>query len=183
MLTINAGSNVTISGNGSNATTLGADSFTVLAGNYTYTINTTPTTGGGFNGGDKLNFFANAVLNVVNDDNTQGDGIQTLTATDPATNSTVTIRLTGLTTGVLGQDAAIFNVPSLNTAFGVTNLVNYLGTATSGNDTFTINSGNYNLTIAGFNAGDKLNIFKNAVLNLVNDTDQNDGIQVFTATD
>ena len=173
-------SNVTISGNGSSATTSVADVFTVLAGNYTYTINTTSTTGNGFNAGDKLNFFANAVLNVVNDDNTQGDGIQDITAVDSATNSTVTIRLTGLTPT---QDAAIFNVPSLNTAFGVPNLVNYVGIATPLIDTFTINSGNYNLTIAGFNTGDKLNIFSGAVLNLVNDTIQTDGIQVFTASD
>jgi hypothetical protein len=176
-LTINAGSNVTISGNGSNATTLGADVYTVLTGNYTYTINTT--IGSGFNGGDKLNFFANAVLNISNDTN-QTDGNQTLTATDPATNATVTLNLTGLTNA---QDTAIFNVPSLNTAFGVANLVNLNNTGTSGVDTFNINSGNYNLTIADFKTGDKLNIFSGAVLNLINDTDQTDGIQVFTATD
>jgi hypothetical protein len=176
-LTINAGSNVTISGNGSNATTLGVDVYTVLTGNYTYTINTT--IGSGFNGGDKLNFFANAVLNISNDTN-QTDGNQTLTATDPATNATVTLNLTGLTNA---QDTAIFNVPSLNTAFGVANLVNLNNTGTLGVDTFNITSGNYNLTIADFKTGDKLNIFSGAVLNLINDTDQTDGIQVFTATD
>jgi len=177
MLTINAGSNVTISGNGSNATTLGADVYTVLAGNYTYTINTT--IGSGFNGGDKLNFFPDAVLNVTNDTD-QTDGNQTLTATDPATNATVTLNLTGLTSA---QDAAIFNVPSLNTTFAASNFVNLNNIGAAGVDTFNIPTGNYNLTIAGFNTGDKLNIFSGAVLNLVNDTDQTDGTQVFTATD
>jgi hypothetical protein len=57
------------------------------------------------------------------------------------------------------------------------------GAATSASDTFNITSGTYNLTIAGFNAGDKLNIFNGAVLNLVNDTDQTDGKQILTATD
>ena len=178
MLTINAGSNVTISGNGSSATTLGADSFTVLAGNYTYTINTTPTTGGGFNGGDALNFFANAVLNIINDTN-QTDGVQELTASDSLSNTVLTIRLTGLTNQ---QDDSIANIPSLNSVFGP-NTVNYLGTTTSGVDTFNISAGNYHTTIEGFNYGDKLNIFYGAVVNIINDTNNNDHTQEIQITD
>jgi hypothetical protein len=81
------------------------------------------------------------------------------------------------------QDVAIFNVPSLNTTFTASNFVNLNNIGAAGIDTFNIPTGNYNLTIAGFNTGDKLNIFSGAVLNLINDTDQTDGIQVFTATD
>jgi hypothetical protein len=176
-LIINAGSNVTISDTGSSDTTLGTDIYTVLAGDYTYIINTA--LGNGFNGSDSLNFFPNAVMNLINDTN-QTDGIQELTATNSSSNQTVTLKLTGLSND---QDAAIFNVPSLNTAFGVANLVNLNNTGTSGVDTFNIIPGNYNLTITGFSVGDKLNIFSGAVLNIINDINQTDGTQVFTATD
>ena len=55
------------------------------------------------------------------------------------------------------------------------------GTATAGADTFNIASGSYTATIAGFNTGDKLAFFTGAILNIVTDTNQTDGIQVYTA--
>jgi hypothetical protein len=122
------------------------------------------------------------VLNIVNDTN-QTDGIQELTATDPVTNTTVTLTLSGLTAD---QDTGIYNIPSLNSVFANSQtpyVVNLNGAATSASDTFNITSGNYNLTIAGFNWGDKLNVFKGAVLNLLIDANQTDGEQTFTATD
>jgi hypothetical protein len=165
----------TISASGTTNATYGTDVFTITAGTYTHTI-------ANFNSGDSLNFFANAVLNIVNDTN-QTDGIQELTATDPVTNTTVTLTLSGLTAA---QDTGIYNIPNLNSVFANSQtpyVVNLNGAATSASDTFNITSGTYNITIAGFNSGDKLNIFKGAVLNIVNDTNQTDGIQVFTATD
>jgi hypothetical protein len=165
-----------ISASGTTNATYGTDVFTITAGTYTHTI-------ANFNSGDSLNFFANAVLNIVNDTN-QTDGIQELTATDPVTNTTVTLTLSGLTAA---QDTGIYNIPSLNSVFANNQtpyVVNLNGAATSASDTFNITSGTYNLTIAGFNAGDKLNIFKGAVLNVVNDGgSDSDGIQTFTATD
>ena len=165
----------TISASGITNATYGTDAFTIAAGAYTHTI-------ANFNSGDSLNFFANAVLNILNDTN-QTDGIQELTATDPATNTMVTLTFTGLTAS---QDAGIYNIPSLNSVFANSQtpyVVNLNGAATSASDTFSITSGTYNLTIAGFNVGDKLNVFKGAVLNLLNDTNQTDGEQTFTATD
>ncbi len=60
---------------------------------------------------------------------------------------------------------------------------NGTSTATAGVDTFNIAKGTYSHTINGFDAGDKLVLFPNAIFNLTNDTNQTDGIQEFTVTD
>lgn len=67
----------------------------------------------GFGTGDILDFFADAILNVVPDSN-DTDGAQTLTATDPVSGMTTTINLTGLGAAA---DASIFNIPSFLTTF------------------------------------------------------------------
>jgi Ca2+-binding RTX toxin-like protein len=60
---------------------------------------------------------------------------------------------------------------------------NLIGTGTGGVDTFNIASGTYNATINGFSAGDKLNLFLGASVTVTSDTNQTDGIQVFTVDD
>ncbi len=89
------------------AATSGADSFNMAVGNYTVTIS-------GFAKGDKLNFFPAASI-TVKPDVDQTDGIQTLTAVDGETFSTVTVVLTGLTAT---EDTNLFNVASFNNVFG-----------------------------------------------------------------
>jgi hypothetical protein len=161
-----------ITGNGTTTAINGTDVFTVLSGNYTHTID-------GFAAGDKLNFFANAILNVVNDTNQpEFDGIQELTAKNSSTNETVTLRFTNLSNDA---DNGIFNIPSLTSVFGA-NTLSFTGEASSGKDSYTITAGN-DLAISAFNTGDKLIAFNGAILNIVNDTNQTDGIQVFTAKD
>ena len=169
--------NTLISANGTDSTasaaTSGVDTFNVTAGTYTHTIS-------GFAAGDKLNFFANAILNVV-PDSSNADLSQIITATDPVTGSTATITLTGITAA---QDAGLFNVPSFATQFGANTIGTIAGTlvATASVDTFNIAAGQ-NVSISGFANGDKLVFFPNAVLNVVPDTNQTDGNQTITAND
>jgi len=85
------------------------DIFVIAAGGYTHTIS-------GFEAGDKLRFSFTASLNVLRD-TSQTDGSQSFTASDPETGATTTtIILTGITAA---QDDALFNVPSINTVFGI----------------------------------------------------------------
>jgi hypothetical protein len=147
----------------------GVDTFNIPTGNYNLTI-------AGFNTGDKLNIFSGAVLNLVNDTD-QTDGTQVFTATDSIKNTTATITLTGLTAS---QDAALFNITSFDTVFGANTLI--LNNTGSDSGVYSITAGN-SRTIAGFVSGNKLSFFSGAVLNLINDTNQTDGIQELTATD
>jgi hypothetical protein len=89
------------------AGTAGVDTFNIASGTYAATISN-------FANGDKLSFFTGASLTVLPDSN-QTDGIQQISAADPATGATATITLTGLTSV---QDAGVFNVSSFNTIFG-----------------------------------------------------------------
>ncbi len=165
--------NTLISADGTDSATSGIDTFNVTAGTYAHTIS-------GFATGDKLNFFANAILNVI-PDSSDADTSQAITATDPATGSTATITLTNVTAA---QDVGLFNVPSFATQFGANTLGTIAGTltATAGVDTFNIAAGQ-NVSISGFANGDKLVFFPNAVLNVVPDTNQTDGNQTITAND
>jgi|GEM_PF-5304619 len=156
------------------------DTFIISPGEYTREIN-------GFNSGDKLVFRADAILNVL-PDSSDSDSAQSLTATDPLSGATTTINLTGLTAT---QDTGLFNVPSFATVFGENTIAysamtyitaNGVTAATSGNDIFNIATGNYTYTINGFDVGDQLKFFANAILNIVNDSNQSDGIQQLTAT-
>jgi hypothetical protein len=166
--TVSANGTHLINTSGTTTSINGADVFTVLSGNYTHTID-------GFAAGDKLNFFANAILNVVNDTN-QTDGIQELTAKNSSTNETLTLKFNNLSNDA---DNGIFNIPSLTSVFGEKTL-SFTGASSSGKDSYTITAGN-DLSISGLKAGDKLIAFNGAILNIVNDTNQTDGIQVFTA--
>jgi hypothetical protein len=89
------------------AGTTGVDTFNIASGTYAATISN-------FANGDKLSFFTGASVTVLPDSN-QTDGIQQISAADPATGATATITLTGLTSV---QDAGVFNVSSFNTIFG-----------------------------------------------------------------
>ena len=174
--------------------------FNISAGTFGYAIKN-------FAAGDKLNFFANAVVNVLPDTNNT-DGIQVLTAQDAATGTTTTVTLTGLTAD---QDLGVFNFPSFATIFGAGSMtVDGLFTAattpgvapvkatpvtvsattatapfvaTANSDTFTIASGTYAATIDKFAATDVLKFFTGAIINVLPDIDNADGKQVLTAQD
>jgi hypothetical protein len=173
MLRLLSVGSVIVSANGSTTAKAGVDTFNIMSGNYTHTIS-------GFATGDKLNFFTNAILNVVAD-SSDSDLAQSITATDSTTGAVVTIALTNLTAP---QDVGLFNVPSFTTQFGANTLGTVAATipATTGVDTFAIASGQ-NVTLSGFANGDKLVFFSGAILNVVNDANQTDGIQEITATD
>jgi hypothetical protein len=87
--------------------TAAIDTFNIATGTYTATVNS-------FASGDKLRFFSGASLTVLPDSD-QTDGIQQISAADPATSATTTVILTGLTSA---QDGGVFNVTSFNTVFG-----------------------------------------------------------------
>ena len=162
-------------GTGTSAATTGVDTFYIAPGNYTHTIS-------GFATGDKLNFFHDAILNVV-PDSSDADLAQSITATDPNSGAVATIILSALTAA---QDVGLFNVPSFVTQFGastITQTFDSTSTATAGADAFVIAAGIPTINIAGFANGDKLVFFANAVLNVVNDPDQTDGNQSLTASD
>ncbi|MCX7074087.1 MAG: hypothetical protein NTZ70_04630 [Methylococcales bacterium] len=174
--------------------------FNISAGTFGYAIKN-------FAAGDKLNFFANAIVNVLPDANNT-DGIQVLTAQDAATGTTTTVTLTGLTAD---QDLGVFNFPSFATIFGAGSMtVDGLFTAattpavapvkatpvtvsattatapfvaTANSDTFTIASGTYAATIDKFAATDVLKFFTGAIINVLPDIDNADGKQVLTAQD
>ena len=174
--------------------------FNISAGTFGYAIKN-------FAAGDKLNFFANAIVNVLPDANNT-DGIQVWTAQDAATGTTTTVTLTGLTAE---QDLGVFNEPSFATIFGAGSMtVDGLFTAattpavapvkatpvtvsattatapfvaTANSDTFTIASGTYAATIDKFAATDVLKFFTGAVINVLPDIDNADGKQVLTAQD
>jgi hypothetical protein len=153
----------------------GVATFDIAPGNYTHTIVD-------FEAGDKLNFFHDAILNVV-PDSSDADLTQSLTATDPNSGAVATITLNSLTAE---QDVGLFNVPSFATVFGantITQTFNASSTATDGVDTFNIAAGIPQLTIAGFKPNDKLVFFAGAVLNLVPDTATDDTTLVINASD
>ena len=174
--------------------------FNISAGTFGYAIKN-------FAAGDKLNFFANAIVNVLPDANST-DGIQILTAQDAATGTTTTVTLTGLTAD---QDLGVFNFPSFATIFGAGSMTvdgSFAATTTPGvapvkatpvtvnattatapfvatanSDTFTIASGTYAATIDKFAATDVLKFFTGAIINVLPDIDNADGKQVLTAQD
>jgi hypothetical protein len=107
----------------------------------------------------------------------------TLSVTPNANSSTsITVDVTsGQFTDAVGNNnvAATQSVQEVNTlSADGSRLISSAGTtvATSGVDFFTVSAGSYTHTIDGFNTGDKLNFFANAILNVVNDTNQTDGI-------
>jgi hypothetical protein len=168
--------------------TAGVDTFNIASGTYTATI-------GNFASGDKLSFFSGASLTVMPDTN-QADGIQQISAADPATGTTTTITFSGLTEA---QDAGAFNVDSFNTLFGAGTIsyaavviptttaslssVVLTAAGTAGVDTFNIASGTYAATISNFANGDKLSFFSDASLTVLPDSNQIDGIQQISAAD
>jgi hypothetical protein len=83
--------------------------FNIASGNYDVVIS-------GFKAGNKLKFFADAIINVVRDTD-QTDGIQQLTvqALQDRLGMITKITLTGLTAE---QDVNLFNVASINNVFG-----------------------------------------------------------------
>lgn len=182
IMSANSGVTVTIDQNGDSVyATAQNDTFLISPGNYTRQIS-------GFNNGDKLIFRGDAILNVL-PDRSDSDHAQSLTATDPVSGATATINLTELTDD---QDAGLFNVPSFATVFGANTIAysamayiaaNGSTAATSGHDVFNIATGSYTYTINGFDVGDQLKFFAHAILNIVNDSNQSDGIQQLTATD
>jgi hypothetical protein len=157
-----------ISQNGSTDTTAGVDTFNISSGNYTHTIS------GGFTSGDTLNFFLGAILNIVPDTN-ENDNSQSITADNSPGGAKAMITFTNL---LAGQDAGIFNVPTLQNYVAISTIAPVLQ-ATNGNDTFEIMVGK-NVTINGFAKGDILKLFANAVLNVVPDNNQTDGSQQVT---
>jgi hypothetical protein len=94
--------------------TAGNDTYTIAAGAYTATIANFDQAGA-----DVLSFFTGASISVT-PDLSQTDGLQQLTAIDPATGATTTIILTGLTAA---QDGGAFNTGSFITTFGAGSLV------------------------------------------------------------
>jgi hypothetical protein len=115
------------------------------------------------------------VLNTVTDATTEGA-------------ETVTVALSNTVSGVNVNTAALtttINDTSLTGATTTTNISSALttATATAAGDTFNIASGAYSATISGFGqaGADKLVFFPGAILNIVNDTNQTDGIQQYTA--
>ena len=86
--------------------TNGNDTFEIMVGKNV-TIN-------GFAKGDILKLFANAVLNVVPDNN-QTDGSQQVTVKNPVTGPITVITLTGITAS---QDASVTNSLDFVTQFG-----------------------------------------------------------------
>ena len=153
----------------------GLSEFDFSTGNYTATIT-------GFKANDVLNFFNGASISVANVSGT--DGNITLTATDPATGNTVTVKLSGV---ALAQDASIFNLASFKSTFGSGSLIASL-TSTSatskiinestashpavdgstGGVTVNVASGNYSFTINGFKATDVIKGFFGDTLSIVN---------------
>jgi methionine-rich copper-binding protein CopC len=165
------GGSYLISGAGSTTTLTGIDTFNISSGEYTHIIN------GGFTIGDRLNFFPDAILNVLPDDD-DADNSQSITATDPATGSVVTITFTNLNDG---QDEGIYNLQSLKEFISVGTFAGTIS-GTTGQDTFTIAVGQ-NVSINNFSSGDTLKLFPNAILNIVPDANLTDGIKLANVSD
>jgi hypothetical protein len=176
---INEGGSVTYT-----ATLTGGTSATALS--IPYTLSGTGITPADFGGAaltGNINIAAGAttgtlVLNVAADALTEG-----------AETATITLgAVAGVTLGGVVAQSTLINDTSLTGAVAPATTTNISGalltaTATAGVDTFNIATGTYAATIAGFNTGDKLVFFPGASITVVNDVDQNDGIQVITAAD
>jgi hypothetical protein len=130
--------------------TAGADTYNIAAGNYAATI-------AGFGTGDTLVFDPNSAQAVTNDSGS--DGIIKIAGS--LNNQQVVVTLTGVSAAL---DAQISDWPSFTKAFAVvgpstsTSISSTVktGTGTSGVDTFNIAAGEYEATINGFAASDKL---------------------------
>lgn len=139
-----------------------------------YTLTGTATNG--------VDYATPGVLTVAAD----GTGSLTVTTTaDGSTEGPETLILTanGLSSSVTINDTSLTGSGGATT----TNISAALltGTTGAGADTFNIAAGNYTATIAGFGqaGADKLVFFPGASVSIVNDANQGDGIQQFTAFD
>lgn len=81
--------------------------YIVEPGSYTYSI-------ANFGSGDVLDVFENAAMSVIN--SVGSDGTVDIVAADPATATTATLTLTGLSAA---DDASLFNLASMEAVFGV----------------------------------------------------------------
>ena len=151
--------------------TAGADTYNIAAGNYTATI-------AGFGTGDTLVFDPNSAQAVTNDSGS--DGIIKIAGS--LNNQQVVVTLTGVSAAL---DNQVFNLASFAKAFAPAPVVGpstttnisasaTTGTGTSGVDTFNIASGNYNASIAGFAANDKL-VFAAGSVETITNSSATDG--------
>ena len=162
--------NITAANNSATATA-GADTFNIAAGNYAATI-------AGFGTGDTLVFDPSSAQAVTNDSGS--DGIIKIAGS--LNNQQVVVTLTGVSPTL---DNQVFSLASFTKAFApavvvgpstTTNISGTVttGTGTSGVDTFNIASGNYNASIAGFAANDKL-VFAAGSVETITNTSATDG--------
>jgi hypothetical protein len=151
--------------------TAGADTYNIAAGNYAATI-------AGFGTGDTLVFDPNSAQAVTNDSGS--DGIIKIAGS--LNNQQVVVTLTGVSAAL---DNQVFNLASFAKAFAPAPVVGpstttnisasaTTGTGTSGVDTFNIASGNYNASIAGFAANDKL-VFAAGSVETITNSSATDG--------
>jgi hypothetical protein len=159
--------------------TLNSPATSALSIPYTLGGTATATTDYTVNAGT-INIAAGAttgtlVLNTVADATTEGT--ETVAVTLSNTVAGITVNTTTVT--------ATINDTSLTGATTTTNISSALtiGTGTAAADIFNIAVGTYTATIANFGqaGADKLVFFPGAILNIVNDTNQTDGIQQYTA--
>jgi hypothetical protein len=130
--------------------TAGADTYNIAAGNYAATI-------AGFGTGDTLVFAAGTDKGITNLNANDGN----ITVKGSLNSQIVEVTLTGVSAAL---DAQISDWPSFTKAFAVvgpstsTSISSTVktGTGTSGVDTFNIAAGEYEATINGFAASDKL---------------------------